>query len=169
MTTIPNHSNYELYMDGGVPVLFSKLTRRYINGRVFDNGYRVYLLLTDDGSPPVNYYAHVLVARLHIHNPNPKVLYWVDHINGDKLDNRVENLRWVTPTTNGLNRTSTKGYSFNKTTGKYVARIRYDGKTHYIGSYKTPEEAHGAYLIKHNSVMNELLARNVDESVIDES
>ena len=46
---------------------------------------------------------HRLIAEAFIPNPDNKPL--VDHINRDRLDNRVENLRWVTYSENCKNRT----------------------------------------------------------------
>ena len=43
---------------------------------------------------------HRLVAMAFIENDMPDKKWQVDHINGNPLDYRVENLRWVTPTQN---------------------------------------------------------------------
>ena len=72
----------------------------------------------------------------------------IDHINGDKTDNRITNLRCVTNQENSKN---TKVRKTNKSgvTGVYrhskcdlwVAQITVDGKTHHIGSYNCIDEA----------------------------
>ena len=76
----------------------------------------------------------------------------VDHINGNKLDNRRCNLRYVNPTQNnrniGLrrnNRSGYKGVSWNKASSKWTAHIMVDRKSIYLGLFLTPEEAYKAY------------------------
>jgi hypothetical protein len=69
----------------------------------------------------------------------------VDHINGDRLDNRRENLRTATPSQSGINR-KFKGYTLHKQTGKYQVVLQYKGKSHYIGLFKTEEIAKSAYI-----------------------
>ena len=80
----------------------------------------------------------------------PKMV--VDHVNGDKLDNRKANLRIVTNTQNAQNKkkqvnntSGFKGVFFNKTTNKCVAQIRINGKCKYLGNFSTPEAAAHAY------------------------
>jgi hypothetical protein len=79
---------------------------------------------------------------------------FVDHINGDALDNRRENLREVTPLQNQHNKKAQsqvshgyKGAIFDKSNpGKpWMARIRIDGITRYLGIFATPEEAAREY------------------------
>ena len=48
------------------------------------------------------YYKHRIIAKQFI--PNPENKPEVDHINGDKTDNRIENLRWVSRSENAANR-----------------------------------------------------------------
>lgn len=70
----------------------------------------------------------------------------IDHINGDKLDNRILNLRSVTHQQNSFNRTTAKGYSYCKLTNKYRAYIKINKKNIYLGRFETEQEARNAYL-----------------------
>jgi len=89
------------------------------------------------------YPAHKLVWLYH-NNTLPVIGYEIDHINQDRSDNRIENLRIVTRQENKFN-TNAKGYSLIKKTGKFRARIRVDGKYYSLGCYSTEIEAKDAY------------------------
>jgi hypothetical protein len=76
----------------------------------------------------------------------------VDHINGNGLDNRKENLRPATRTQNNMNRalhrnnsTGFKGVIFSKQHLKYRARITVEKRKRHIGLFDSPEEAAKAY------------------------
>ena len=64
----------------------------------------------------------------------------IDHINGNRTDNRINNLRSVTSKQNHWNRTTAKGYQTTKN-GKYFSEICVDGKSIYLGTFDTQEEA----------------------------
>jgi hypothetical protein len=95
------------------------------------------------------YKAHRL-AWLYIHGEWPDGL--IDHINGDKSDNRLVNLRVVNETGNSEN--VRKPNKRNKSgfmgviwfQNKWRANITINRKTKWLGDYATPEEAHAAYL-----------------------
>ena len=53
---------------------------------------------------------HRLVALQFI--PNPSNLSFVDHINHDRTDNRIENIRWCSRSENNFNRTSNNGVQY---------------------------------------------------------
>jgi len=76
----------------------------------------------------------------------------VDHINGNKRDNRRENLRLYTPTqnqwNNGRRSHNTSGYKgvyFCKFTNRWRAEIRFHNKCIKIGRFDTAELAARAY------------------------
>jgi hypothetical protein len=71
----------------------------------------------------------------------------IDHIDRNKLNNRIENLR---PSVASLNSKNILGKGCYKYGNKYQAKICYDGKRIIIGTYDTEDEARQAYLIAKN-------------------
>lgn len=69
----------------------------------------------------------------------------VDHINLDKTDNRIENLRLVDKSGNAQN-SKWRGYWLDKRSGLYRAVIRLHGKTFELGMYASASDARAAYL-----------------------
>jgi hypothetical protein len=78
--------------------------------------------------------------------------YWpvgeVDHINGDGADNRLANLREVTPSQNCRNQkrpshntSGVLGVWFDKSRQRWRAEARHAGVNHKLGSFSTKEEA----------------------------
>lgn len=81
--------------------------------------------------------------------------YWpekqIDHINLNKQDNRICNLREANASENSRNKAlrpdSETGFKGVKKQGnKYMARCQVGDKRKYLGLYETAEEAHQAYL-----------------------
>lgn len=82
--------------------------------------------------------------------------YWpsqqIDHVSGQRSDNRIRNLREATSSQNSMNTKirsdNTSGYrgvSFHKLTGKWVARIVANKSRFYLGMHPTAERASEAY------------------------
>ena len=66
----------------------------------------------------------------------------IDHIDGDKTNNRIDNLRLATRTQNRWNRKE-KGYRFKD--NRFELSIGHMGEYIYVGRYKTEAEAEKAY------------------------
>jgi hypothetical protein len=73
----------------------------------------------------------------------------IDHINGDKLDNNLTNLRIISNRENLSRRGGTSGYagvSWVKSAKKWRTDVYLGDRYYYLGLYQTEEEAHIAYL-----------------------
>lgn len=90
-----------------------------------------------------------------------------DHINGDTLDNRDENLRTCNPSQNQANQRKKtshssrfKGVDYCKHRGKWRARIRYKKKLSHIGLFDSEVDAARAYDAKARELQGEYAATN---------
>jgi hypothetical protein len=130
-------------------------------GRVYRNNFIEYgepLEIT--GKNPLGYIQLSVQGRVYLghrmgwylhHGEWPQV---IDHINGDRADNRIQNLRNCRQSDNVQNLRGAKsnsntgllGVSFDKERGKFVAGIGLGGKRKAIGRFDTAEDAHEAYL-----------------------
>lgn len=74
----------------------------------------------------------------------------IDHINKDKTDNRIHNLRSVTKSQNAMNMKNVKGYTFCNRSKKYIAIIMVNYKKKQLGIFDNPEDARKCYLENKN-------------------
>ena len=70
---------------------------------------------------------------------------FIDHINNNSIDNRIENLRVLTNQQNCFNRNA-KGYCWHNRESKWRAQIKINGKQKTLGYFTEEEDAHQAYL-----------------------
>ena len=74
-----------------------------------DNGCGYYQVCLSDGKYK---YVHRIIAMQFIENDDPIHKTQVDHINRIRSDNRIENLRWVSASTNNRNKSSWNGVKY---------------------------------------------------------
>jgi hypothetical protein len=127
--------------------LFTWVGRAYRSvrlGRVAGNINKVsgYVQIRVDGHPC---YGHRLVF-LYMTGRLPENS--VDHINGNRSDNRWKNLRDATNQENAQNQRRAKSGTRSGVMGacKDATRDKFNAKTIYLGRYDTAEEANAAYL-----------------------
>ena len=96
-----DHCDYEIMTE--FPFTIRRKRDQYEISESISNGYiQVHLNRQ-------SYRKHVLVAKQFIQNDDPIHKTQVDHINRDRTDYHIENLRWVTPSSNQQNKSSHKG------------------------------------------------------------
>lgn len=128
-------------VDGGNLVAIKKSKYRKVGdviGSATTNGYLTFY------HKKASYLVHRVIYFL-THGNCPRL---IDHINGNKLDNRPENLRPCEESTNHFNSviqsnntTGFKGVHKLKDGLGYQAYINYNKKRKFLGTFKTVEDA----------------------------
>ena len=129
-----------VYRCGDIYKLLKIGNWRFIENNANHTGYNRVLCCNK------NVYRHRVIAYAYLNLDIDDATKQIDHINGDRICNHVDNLRIVTHQENHHNQTKAKGYTFNKQKNKWQAQIRLNNKRIYIGYFETEEEARQAYL-----------------------
>ena len=121
-------------------------------GNITNGGYRTFQLNL------VKIQVHRAIFALH-HGFWP--LLEIDHINGNRLDNRISNLRQLTGGQNKQNSIVARkrnasgliGASWHSSRNKWRSSIQVNGKATHLGYFNTADDAHACYL-KAKAVMH---------------
>ena len=112
-----------------------------LNGKQVGCNLEGYVVTAINKKPIYNH--RIIFMMFHGYLP-----YHVDHINGIKNDNRIENLREASKIENAYNRKTSKnntsgikGVRWDKKRERWIAKINIDGKPKYFGSFKDIELA----------------------------
>lgn len=128
----------------------------------FSEGYSLFAIPTEKNKQKR--------LRLHRFLTNAKTGYEVDHINHNKLDNRLVNLRVVTKSINQQNRKKPKNVAHDKRSNLYYAYVSVNKKRHYSRYFKTEREAIEEGLRMRSAFQRESqqhMLNPIDESEID--
>lgn len=151
---------FENYLISNLGNIYSEYSLKPVKARIDKNGYKRVDLRKDNTR--YTHRVHRLIAIAFIANPENKP--FIDHINNDRLDNRIENLRWATNQENTFNSqisknntSGIKGVSYNKRDKKWIARITINGKVIHIGSFLNKEDAIKARLKKSIEIQGQFI------------
>lgn len=92
---------------------------------------------------------------------------YVDHINGNRLDNRKHNLRICTKQENKMNISIYKGYYYIK--NRWIAKIKQNGKQIHLGSFVYEEEAACARWCAEKILFKDFMSKEKTEPILPEN
>ncbi len=153
---IKGYDNYEVSICGQVR---NSKTKRILRPRIRSGYYAINLC---DKNEMKTFPIHRLVAKTFI--PNLENKKCVDHINNNKLDNSISNLRWASYQDNSRNTSlknnntsGIKGVSYYKSSNKWEVKISFNNKKIHIGYFDNIEDAKIARQLKAKEVYAEFL------------
>ena len=161
--SIDGYINYQVSNIGRI--------RNCNNGRILKpsqrNGYLQIGLITAEGKQQ-HHRIHRLVAGEFLEQPDDECRKFVDHIDGNRLNNTVNNLRWATATENSRNRkkvsnptsSKNKGVNWYADSKKWRARIQTDTQRLHIGYFDNEIDAAKAYNNKAIELFGEFASLN---------
>lgn len=125
----------------GVVDIWSTHTMSTMKWSIDTNGYLITLLSFRDREARKSQHR---ATYAHHYGPIPDGMY-IDHIDGDRANNHINNLRLATPAQNAANKIQKAGSSgvvgVRKILGRYVAKIQSNNQEIHLGAYDTLEEA----------------------------
>lgn len=157
---IENFENYSVSNLGNVK---NNSTGKILKGIINGYGYRVLTLFKNRKSVTQNIYRLVAVAFI----PNPNNKRCVDHIDNNKANDNVNNLRWATYSENGINapckinsKSGARGITYNASNKKFRSTIVCNRQVYFLGEFKTIDEAKQARKIKGLELFGEFMHMN---------
>ena len=141
------NKSYRIYKSGKV-VSFKGLKPKILKQPVNSVGYKCVYLYNKNNRKCFK--VHRLLGIYFIKNKNDKPI--IDHLDGNKLNNSISNLRWATFSENNINAKNygkyMRGVYYNKHRKKFTSKFYCleTGKTIQIGSFDTENDAHECYI-----------------------
>lgn len=134
-------------MNKGKAIFVSK--EKIMSKHINKDGYYCVTLKKDKKSRTNKNHQLVAIAFLN-HTPDGTLKLVVDHINDNRLDNRLENLQIITQRENvfktqGKYSSKYKGVNWYKKYNKWRASININGKSKHLGYFTNEYDAHVAY------------------------
>ena len=157
---IDGYDNYFVSNFGNVK---NSKTNRILKSGFHPKGYK--LVDISKNGIKKTFTVHRLVALAFLENPDNKQM--IDHIDENKSNNNVKNLRWATSKDNSANQgkyinntSGFKGIVFDKYANKYKAQIQINGKNKNLGLFESAEEASQAYEAKAKVIHGDFYYKN---------
>ena len=144
---------YQINKQGEV---YSISRKKILKPRLNQPNKYLQIRLSDKNNVRKFHKIHRLVGLQFI--PNPNNYEFIDHKDNNKINNSIENLRWINRSGNCRNshykKKSNLPRGVNQKGKKYEAQIQNNKKTICLGTYDTPEKASEVYEEKYNELMS---------------